>query len=310
MISLSTLVQSYGFKHADWEVEGEVLKTEKGLKRISYWADQDQVLWHIKWRDHLADKTGYLTNRMIQTLNGERMILTDEGWLTLHDNVTSLFPYKDREGEFGKFIGQYFSLNIEEPGDYHDPVNMDRINNHLKYPINQGFSEEIQPFIERLRKEALLRLSKAKRLREESFGEEATALIPVVSPIFSLDQGKIVFEKLYWQHGTERPEKGYRSLQIILSQWLQRYGKKSLYTLLYEIDKHFPLKKNHFKNLLADCLTPWEFTLFLEQIQKIDDPNQMEVLKEKLTFQWEESRQLVKALSEWFDLTREKVPTV
>ncbi|MBU9710987.1 hypothetical protein [Evansella tamaricis] len=307
MLRLETIKESYGFKEVTWEVDGKILKTEKGLKRLSHWTEKDNMEWHINWRDRLAEKTGCLTDRMIQSLYGERKFLSDVGWYTLHDEVTSPFSYQNREKEMGIFFGHYFSTKIEDDHQnlHIDVMNLERMSDQISKP-STAKNNHSTSFIEGLRRESINRLLKAKRLWKE--GQQAGGEPPIVTPIDSLDQGKNVFEKLFWQHGTGRPEKGYRSLKIVLSQWLQRYGRNSLYKLLNELDKQLSLRELHAKALLAECLTPREFIQFMNEMKDVKDQQQIEKCKENLSYQWEESLKLVKALSEWLDLTREKVP--
>ncbi|MDG5786884.1 hypothetical protein QA612_05215 [Evansella sp. AB-P1] len=304
MLSLYELLDSYGFKNGKWKVNGELLETEKGLKRLILWTNEKDARWHIHWRDKLSEKTDCLTNRMIQTIHGERMILCDAGWITLHDEVSSLFPFRSREKEFGAFLGKYFSMEMDEFGvDINDPLLQEESLNYPMKQIGNRIQKSELHFFEAIRKESLIRLAKAKSIQEE----HAKVKTPVVAPILSLDQGKLIFEKLYWQHTNHNPERGYRSLRTILSEWLQRYGQSSFFALLNEINNHFPLSQEHGKKLLADCIAPWEFIEFIQHIQTLNDPNEYAVWKEKLTYQWEASRELVKALNKWLDVTREKV---
>ncbi|MDQ0256491.1 hypothetical protein J2S74_003911 [Evansella vedderi] len=304
MLSLEYLQECYGFNHSKWKINGEILDTEKGVKRLTNWTEEKRVRWHVQWRDQLAEKTGCLTNRMIQTIHGERIILSDAGWVTLHDEVTSLFSYKNRENEIGAFFGRYFSLGMQ---DVDTEINDPYANNKLKIYLQQSFltknSTEEMRFLEGIRRESRLRYNKAKEIKEKAGGKQE----PIVAPIRSLDQGKVVYGQFYWTNLKGRPEKGYGSLRNVLTEWLQRYGQTSLFSLLNEIDKEFSLKGYHGKNLLAECLTPWEFLEYVMKTRDVHEKDELLVWKEKLTYQWEASRLLVKALGEWLDVAQEKV---
>ncbi|MFA9555974.1 hypothetical protein ACERII_01515 [Evansella sp. AB-rgal1] len=304
MLSISKIQESYGFKHSKWKVNGELLDTEKGIKRLILWSDEKNARWHLQWRDSLWIKSGSLTNRMLQTVKGQKMLLSESGWITLHDEVSSLFPYKGREKEFGKFIGLYFSQDLKEfETEIYDPILDEESLDYAKKQISTTIRKKEIRFLEAMRKESLFRLSKATRVK----GKNNHLKEPVVAPIRTLDQGKIVFEKFYWHNITGKPERGYHSLKTVLSEWLQRYGQNSLFLLLNEIDKYFPLKQEHGQQLLANCLAPWEYIDFIDKIKDLDNLTEVQVWKEKLSYQWEASRALVQALDEWLDATRKKV---
>ncbi|SDZ04832.1 hypothetical protein SAMN05421736_105219 [Evansella caseinilytica] len=298
MLRIQDILNSYGFKQGKWMVNGELLDTEKGKKRLVLWPEEKLARWHIQWRDRLAKTTGCLTNRMIQTVNGEKMLVTDSGWITLHDEVTSLFSYQNKEKEAGKFFGKYYSVEMDDfELEVAEPVFKDEKLQYLKLPIKQSM------FFEKLRREALLRFSKAQRIKAEL----NNVSIPVVAPIRSLDQGKLVFEKMYWLNGNTKPERGYGPLKTVFSEWLHRYGRASFFFMLDELDPHFSLKTDSGQQLLADCLLPWEFVDYMEKATQVKDREEEASLKEQLIFQWELSRELVEALSQWLDVSREKV---
>lgn len=303
MLSIDHLKDCYGFKQAKWKVINKVLETDKGLKRLVNWTDEKNVRWHVLWRDQLAENTSCLTNRMIQTINGERILLTDAGWVTLHDVVTSLYSYKKREKEMGLFFGKYFTMDIPLEADVHDPsTNMESI---LTQPLSLNITKENKHvrFFEGIRKESLHRYKLSSTIIAKDTGKK----VPVVAPIESLDEGKIVYGKLYWANSAKKPEKGYGSLRNVLTEWLQRYGQSSLFQLLDEIDKYYPMKDYHGQGLLAECIMPWEFIEFVEKAKAAKEEEEFLVWKERLSYRWEATRALVKALDEWLDVTRKKV---
>ncbi|MCD8509342.1 MAG: hypothetical protein LRY73_05295 [Bacillus sp. (in: Bacteria)] len=305
MLNLEHLKDCYGLKQANWKVTNELLETDKGLKRLINWTDEKKVRWHIHWRDQLAQKTNCLTNRMIQTIHGERMLLTDAGWVTLHDEVTSLYSYKKREKEMGMFFGKYFSMDMTEVEiEVHAP-NTENLGEVLKSPISkdQLVEPEHKRFVESLRRESLKRFYIAMEMKDKEAGKRE----PVLAPIKRLDEGKIVYGKLFWATSHENPEKGYGSLRNVLTEWLQRYGQTSLFQLLDEMDSYFPIKDHHGKSLLAECLLPWEFLDFKEKSMSATAEDEFLVWKEQLTYRWEASRALVVAIDEWLDVTRKKV---
>ncbi|UCZ52122.1 hypothetical protein LGQ02_14880 [Bacillus shivajii] len=303
MLSLVDIQDSYGFKRASWKVEGDLIETEKGLKRIIIWSDEKKLRWHLMWRDELSKRTECLCNRMIQTKVGERVLLTNAGWVTIHDEVTTLFSYKGREKDFGEFLGKYYSSKIS---GIDVELSDETFNKHARQWSNLNsryhFPKENRFLLKKLQREAAKRLDVAHTIIEK----QDMPVPPIVSPIRSLNQGKNVFEKLYWENRSLPPEKGYRSLRLVLLQWLQRYGPDSVRTLLKYVDQHFPLKKVHGTALLVECLSPREFILFLQQIES-GSPESFKVAYEELKRQWDTTCELVKLVSEWADLSREKV---
>ncbi|WP_088033168.1 hypothetical protein [Evansella clarkii] len=300
MLRLDAVLESYGLKEGKWKIAGSLLETEKGLKRIHVWTDKALLNWHISWRDQLAENTGCLTDRMIQTVRGERMSLCDEGWITVHDEVSSPFSYKNKEKETGRFFGKYYSLKVEDKQTVKDHAYFPDFNAEiLDRKAHTGKHDKNGEFVEAVRKEALMRYQKAKRLNEKA----DPAPVPFVCPVLSLNQARLVYEKMYWVNSTEKPESGYRSLSRMLGEWLKHQGEKSLFAMLDEMDSYFPLKNKHGVHLLTECLLPWEFADFIEAGENQSFGARRKVLAER----WETSRALVKALSKWLDVTREQV---
>lgn len=303
MLNLVDIQESFGFKEATWKIEGELINTEKGLKRVIVWSDERKLSWHMLWRDELCKKTECLSNRMIQTKMGDRVLLTNAGWITVHDEITTLFSYKGLEKEFGEFLGKYFSNKVSTRDVEISDVTLNTRSEHWKLLASQHhFPEEHRFVLKQLQKESQRRLESVNHLSNKY----EWPIPPVVSPIQSLNQGKLVFEKLYWENRSLMPEKGYHSMKVVLVEWLQRYGKTSLRNLLTAVNAHFPVEGEHGIALLAECLLPREFLLFLKQYGAAGEQS-FSVAYEELKRQWNTSCQLVNIVSEWVDLSREKV---
>lgn len=306
MLQLQNIKTNYNFQEAEWKIEGELIKTERGLKRIIKWANKDEATWHVKWRDQLFFRTNLLTDRMLQTIHGERVQMFGDGWITLHDEVTSLFSYQKFEKKMGEFLGKYYSnsfqmdvskLKMKEYSMTTFPKT------HLKQ-LEFMKKRKNDSLIASLRKEGLLRLWKAEKLAEKH--EEVP--LPIICSIKSLEQGRAVNENFFWQHECTSLEKGFRSLKIVLSQWLQRFGEKSLLLLLTEIDKFFAIKKTYHLPFMIECLLPWELIEYVEQVNQIDNEEDLEKCIEKLKNEWENNRKLLKVLNEWLNVKEERVP--
>lgn len=305
MVLLQHIQSSHSFKEVKWEVEGELVFTERGLRRIVKWPHKDLAMWHLQWRDQLYERTKCLTDRMLQTVHGERVQLFADGWITLHDEVTSLFSYQASEKEIGRFLGLYYSneTKIDSMFIAIDEYSMNTFQKELLTKPEYVEDENFDELVDSLRKESLIRYWKAEKL----FEDQKENSFPIVCPIRSLDQGRMINGVFFWQHPQGNPEKGYRSLKLFLSQWLQRFGEGSLFLLLTEMEKYFSLKENHGIFLSIECLLPWEMIDYLKQIKDARSEEEKAIWKERLTYQWENNRALLKALNKWLQVTEKKV---
>ncbi|MBB5174412.1 hypothetical protein [Texcoconibacillus texcoconensis] len=304
MIRLETLKEAYGLTEARWASEGHLLTTDRGDKRLETWTDTELLRWHTKWRHDVNKRCSSLLNRMIHTQQGEEAMIVPGGWLTVHDEITSLFSYQGKEEQ----AGELFAAMLKTGEDRDDTLVESSRFSFSERDVDQLPSSSLDRFgrdvFQKLAKEAKNRLDKANQLLEKVEYKE-----PVIDPIQSLSQGREVFQHLYWVGTTERPEPAFRSFRRLFSEWIQKYGEESLFRLLDAIDRMYPISEEVQQRLLAETLKPYEFEECVRQLEKSSEQEEASIYFESLNKEWDEARSLLEHLQSWMAKRRELIAT-
>ena len=286
----------------------QVIYTSEGLKRVRFWKDKSLLEWHIAWREGCKLNPYVTTDRMIQTKNEEKAVNYEKGWLTLHDEVTTLSPMKDYEHLWGMLFGQMLRYGVETD------VAVDTISLQTPKKIEsyEGLVSRVHMLTSQQKQllrssyvEAKGRVIKAEAVR--NFCQDIS--LPLIDPILSPKQGKNVFQLLFWKGSDEKPEKGYFSFHLFLLKWLQQHGEESVIKLLDEINKVVDLKEKQGYLLLAECIFPYEYINLTKELHS--RTTEMDTARMITKFQelWDSRRKLVLLLSNWLDRKRKQVAT-
>ncbi|PYZ97322.1 hypothetical protein CR205_01590 [Alteribacter lacisalsi] len=305
MAELEQLKAAYGFDKAEWIVKGEKLSTEKGIKVLRRWENNQLMNWHIQWREAVDNRGVCLTNRMIRTMDGDMAFLDLQGWLTLHDEVTSLFSYEGREHELAELTWAAITVGLKMDGaDLKRPFLSEQeiVDAVRKLPARTD--PVVMSIMKKTLSEAVSRLEKADRLTrlEES-------RLPVIDPFTGMAQGREIYGQLFWTFSGRFPEKGLRSAASFMKECCSSFGKERFTTFLESLDNSGVFDEDIYLEILREALVPWEFLGTVEQIGKAgpEDPEKAYLLLEAMYREWEQSRAFVLVLSEWLDGKREKV---
>ncbi|MBM7096568.1 hypothetical protein JSY36_12505 [Bacillus sp. H-16] len=302
MVEIEQLKAAYGFHTAEWVIPGETLKTERGVKTIKWWENHHLMNWHIQWREALDNRGVCLTNRMIRTKDHEMSFLCSEGWMTLHDEVTSLFSYQGREDELAALIEGVINTGYTMDSRY--AANEELTEKTITEAVGE-LPDSVDPIVVSILKktmdEAITRYKKAERLPVSQLEK-----LPVIDPLAGLDNGKEIFGQLFWSFPGKAPEMGYRSISFFLRDYLAAYGKVCFERLLESLDESKTFDEAIVIRVLKEALLPWDFVDAVKEISGKKGEEASELL-EKMYQTWEQSRALVTALSTWFDGKREKV---
>ncbi|WP_096435961.1 hypothetical protein [Alteribacter populi] len=303
MIEIEKLNAAYGFETGEWIQKGEKLKTERGNKIVRFWDQQQVMNWHIQWREAFDNQGVCLTNRMIRTVDGDMAFLYSEGWLTLHDEVTSLFSYQNKEAILAEFVRGILHVGTKmDDSCAHNPtLTEEKIVDCLK-ECTTNQDPIVVNILKKTLDEAVTRFQKAEKL---TLPLKTKAI--VIDPLFSLDAGKEIYGQLFWEFQGSQPEKGYKSLAYFLSDCLQRLGSKSFKQLLTSLEKVEGFRDKTAICLLREALMPWDFIESVDRINKAVNQEKSYVYLEAMYRQWEASRAFVTVLSQWLDGKREKV---
>ncbi|TMW71607.1 hypothetical protein [Alteribacter natronophilus] len=305
MGELEHLKAAYGFTKGDWIVPGEKLNTERGIKVVRRWANTQLMNWHIQWRESVDNRGLCLINRMIRTADGDMALLDTKGWLTLHDEVTSLFSYENRERDAAALVAGAAAVGMKMKGtDAKRPVMTEKCLLDAVKKLPSDTDPVVMSIIKKTLTEAVARLGKAETL--PAMAEED---LPVMDPFTGLAQGREVYGQLFWTFSGREPEKGFRSMAGFLKEYSGAAGKKGLIVFLDEIDSFEVLSEEHYLEILREALVPWEFIRTADKIEKAGakNPEKAYLLLEEMYKEWEQSRSFVLAFSEWVDGKREKV---
>jgi len=301
MIQLYQIENNYPFEEVSWYQKNKMIETDKGKKIIGIWTDENQLNWHINWREQLSEETGVLTDRVICTNHGEKALATDIGWITVHDVVDSLFPISEFPFEIGRFLGTYATIETEGA----QPVSMnrrtidwDQIDN---IPASSLSSKKL---LNKIRKEAVRRANKADELLKNASDRLAT--IRVVK-MRTLKQAKNVQGQLFWENNERDLESSTDMLCTCLREWVSEYGEGQLDTLLNGINTTCSLENDNGQLLLARFVYPKELESFLEWFD--EERNEEEVNKklDHLCRQWDISKTIVEHMVHWLVGKKEKV---
>lgn len=301
MIQIEQLEKNYPFQSITWMIDGKIIDTNKGIKAVQLWKEEDQLRWHIKWRDTLAEQHDIMTNRMIQTITGENALSTDLGWITVHDVVEEAYPILDHPKQIGQFLGKYLATSIVEDNARDAPF----ITN-LEKDWDIGFAAAL-PQVEILKKlklEAKNRLAKVHHLLEKNRHPIYQNLVP---PIESLSQARSVHQQLFWETSEKDPISWYEALRCVLHEWLKEGHIEEIKDVLDGIDETFPLSEERGTTLLTSCLYPWELSSFCKKDLWSEDLIIIERNYQSFTKEWDISKQLVTEVAGWLVNSRERV---
>lgn len=292
---LTKLEEAYSLKEAKWIEMNRVVETDCGLKRIQYWEDEPLMRWHMNWRDDLGKNTPLLANRMIRTKAGDRAIKTENGWVTLQDEVYEPYSAARCETDWGKALAAMLQKGIETQKTSDIPFVQHSFSyDHWFHKVRSNKDRQ-SPLMLKSLSAVKQRWMQAKQI----FDKVKDSDPPVTDPIQTLAQGRNLYGRLYWVGGTNHPERGYRSFRNFLLEWLEQTDTASLERLFDSIDETFSLQGDQGYLLLAECLMPWDL------FDSGHGPNREGT--EMFRGKWETSRQLVLCFSGWLDKKRRKV---
>ncbi|MBU8905063.1 hypothetical protein [Desertibacillus haloalkaliphilus] len=299
--------KEYELKITKWH-DDDLLETDAGKKRIYHWNDQQQLEWHIKWRESCRPTIDVMINRMIRTKSGATHISFEEGWVSLHDEVTTLYPMEGHEAKWALLIGEMLASGKQWAEEFREsdaPImtSIEQITSKVDEIVQ--LDEVARLVLKRSCVEAKNRMAAAERLKKA----EDDQPLPLMDPFVSLTQAKQIYNVMLWQATTKRPERGYRSIRLFLEQWLYENGEESLENLITVLHRHIDLTGQQGELILSECLQPWELDDCLKKLEETrtsaEGLAQFEVFQQR----WETSRKLVLLLSRWIDNERKKVAT-
>ncbi|WP_416151381.1 hypothetical protein ACM26V_10575 [Salipaludibacillus sp. HK11] len=301
MIQLDHIERSYPFRNVSWIQKNKIINTEKGKKAIEVWTDEDLLNWHIQWRERLAEETGVLTNRVIQTKTGAKALSTDIGWITIHDVVDSLFPISENPYELGRFLGKYASIETEQ---LPPPIIDQAIQRKIEFEDVHMAPTPSSSLLEKTRREAVRRVKKAEELME---GCDKRVSKTKVTKVESLDQAKSVQGQLFWENKEKEVEHCIDMLCSCFREWVTSYGIDDIGRLLDGVNETFQLEEDAGQMLLARFVYPNEYESFVEWFHDKRNENEINTQLNHLTQQWDVTKTIVEQLVHWLEQKKEKV---
>lgn len=301
MIQLYHIEKNYPFQEVSWYKKNKIIETDKGKKEIEVWTDENQLNWHIDWRERLSEETGVLTDRVIRTNNGEKALATDIGWITVRDVVDSLFPVSDYPFEVGRFLGTYATIEAES---LQPSTLIKRSINWEKLDIMPWTSLSAKKLYGKLRTEAVHRARNANELLENCSVELADKSVVKIG---TLKQAKNVQGQLFWENKERELESSVDMLSSCLREWVSDYGDAQLKTLLNGVNETCPLDSDNGKLLLASFVYPKEFESFLNEFDEERNVEEVDKKLDDLCQQWDLSKIIVEHIINWLVDKKEKV---
>jgi hypothetical protein len=295
------LEKEYDLYGVSWMQEPTLLMTDYGEKRLRYWKDEQLLNWHVKWRDESSKDSGAVTDRMIRTKDGKTAVRYGEQWISLHDHSDAFFGNFD-EKQWGRFIGNMLSAAVTEEKKQTWPMDSTTFNFKKCQVELEKYKGGNFHFLNTSLYEAEQRLTFAHVLKKKA----KDAVLPLLERDISISNGKKIFHFLFYQGGDSWPVRSYLPIRKFLLEWLSHTSGPSLKNLLSEIDLTFPLHTEQGLLLLAEVVMPWELEEGLNHLS----PHYLEELvtgMQEYEKVWEENRNLLKIVTDWFDVNRRKV---
>ncbi|PYZ93653.1 hypothetical protein CR194_10875 [Salipaludibacillus keqinensis] len=301
MIELHHIESHFPFQQVEWLEKNKFINTERGIKALHLWTDEEQMKHHMQWRDRFAEHAGVLTDRMIQTVNGDKAIPIEAGWMTLHDVVDSSFPVSDYPEEMGQFLGNYVLVPIEETDP---PVNQSK--ERISAFIDVPFPSSTPRFrvLEKMRKEARQREKKADGLARSV---EVDGQMQRVLAIESFSQAKEIDGQLFWENKGTELKPSVDVLCSCLRKWVENYGEDRLDLVFNGLNESFPLKNENGLLLLSRLVYPTEYVEFASWFNKTRNDDEVEKRYVALSNQWDVSKKIVAKFVHWLEEAKEKV---
>ncbi len=293
---LDYLKERYPFRKVEF-VNHNLIETEQGLKRIRYWENKELLDWHIEWRDRCSVTPCILIDRMIRTKDKQAFARWENGWLTVHDELNDSFKQNGKEAVWGQLLGTMIKHGLT--AETKVTAKEKQSPKFNKLPLHTVKLDEGQrQLLQRCIEESNYRVKKSEQLLTRSRDE----VPPLLDPIYSLHQAQQMYNILVWKGGDGRPERSYRSLCALLSDWCAQHGEASLQELLDEIERVGELSREQCLLLVSECLLPYELDRVVDACESTSvSATELKQTVDYSLMEWERSRHLVQALSRWVD---------
>ncbi|WP_280769802.1 hypothetical protein [Salipaludibacillus daqingensis] len=286
MIQLYHIENNYPFQEISWHEKNKVIQTDKGKKAVALWKDENDLNWHIHWREKLSKEAGVLTDRVIRTNNGEQALATDIGWITVHDVIESLFPVSDHPFEMGRFLGTYANIDME----CHRPSEDETVGRMNAVPASLPLS---RPIVQKMEKEAIRRERKAQQILKG-----CPVNVNKVAKVGSLNQARSVQGQLFWQNNEREIDSSVDMLCSCLREWVSEYGESKLDTLLDGLNETYSFENDKGKLILAYFVYPNEFISFGEWYHENRSAEEVDIKLDELCRQWDISKKIVEHIAD------------
>ncbi|UTR05104.1 hypothetical protein MM326_13385 [Alkalihalobacillus sp. LMS6] len=290
---IERLKNEYGFKEAS-SIEGNQLETDKGVKQLCYWKDEDCLKWHIAWRDHCSVAPYMIMNRMLRTKKGSAYIQEGDAYISVHDVIRSNEREKGSEAHWGELVGVMIINGREDRTVKPLSGNIEQ-----EYPFLEQANRQQKLFFYTFLQEANRRLNQAKKVLRADEIE-----VPKMANISNL-RGGIYGSLFVVEGGTEKPEYGYDSLNAFLKEWYLNEGEQSLEALLDAVDQKAQLTAYERKAIMATVLLPDELKRLNQVSETMNEAEVSEVIAH-LKEEWDRTQSFASTLAKWLDSKKVK----
>ncbi|MGO4888594.1 hypothetical protein ACJ2A9_12595 [Anaerobacillus sp. MEB173] len=302
---LNLIEEHYRLTELKWRKNKEIIESKTGVKKIRYWENRQLLDWHIAWRDGINHSNQVMVDRMIRTKKGEPAIQYENGWLTLHDEVSITYPIEEDIDKWALLLSQMLGYGLTVEKTIHEDVPFSIEQCLRLLPHSKKLDGVAKVVLEKSCNEAKKRVQLVKGLLKHCDKQK----LPIVDKITTVQQGKQIYQLLFWVGGNEKPDVGYKGIRKFLEQWLTVHGTDGTELLLNKINDNFSLTGEQGLFLLAECLTPWELHECLDHLAVTTNSEEVYTIFDRYNQRWELSRELVDIISSWLDKKREKVAT-
>ncbi|MFC4618157.1 hypothetical protein ACFO4N_05370 [Camelliibacillus cellulosilyticus] len=295
-LPLNALRDHYPFGHVSLSEKENIIRTDRGLKRVCFWTDQRLFDWHIRFRKRLADE-GVPVNRMFVTTGGSPGLFFNGGILSVHDVLEEPAALVGYEPMWSRAVAAILKVAETPVRAPLLPINAKDAFEDFSVILKQAKDQEGEvKLLKKCERDALKQHKLAVGLKRRSVSS-----MPFL-PRLDLSDFKSFYRLLFWDVPQTEPQAGWKALAGFCRSWHQTAGAASLFKLLDDVDRHYPLRGTVIDHVFAEVVDPVEWT---EAIQDLHRGGRFD--KDRFIQRWDNRSRLAALIDEWIGSTGEGV---
>ncbi|MFT8391212.1 MAG: hypothetical protein ABF683_08000 [Sporolactobacillus sp.] len=296
----SAVQNNYAFKEISIiQEEPLLIQTERGLKRVRVWTNDQLLMKHLRWRTKLISDHFFL-DRMYATIYGATSIRFDRYLITIHDAPLDPAPIAGREQQWAELV----MLLLQKSRGHCPMPAASQIGAQAAFVSNQlaesGMAGDLVNLARACAPSAQNRAEQADRLRNRHRSSGKTFILP---EDFSFAETRLLLDTLFIALGQSGPISGYPALAQFLLQAALENGAQAVESILAAFAQQMPMTREMLDRIAAEWYAPGEWFQLAEWARMT--PDQLE-RRERFKQVWDMKTRLIGRL-QTFQETSETV---